>query len=463
MGKTPTPIDPQDAFWDAEVCSFASRVSRGKWVPYKHLRFLATIIQPAIMRGNARIIVNMPPRHGKSELLSHWLPAWYLALDPDRRVILASYEAEFAASWGRKVKTIIGANGSLLGLKLRADKAAAKDWLIQGHTGGMFTTGVGGPITGRGGDLIIADDLHKNWLEAHSEAHKTMLRDWWSSTLATRCEPGGSIIVVQTRWAEDDTTGWLLSQPGAERWIHVNLPAEAEAGDPMGRPLGAPLCPERYDGEALARIRAEIGSVAYAGLYAQRPAPAEGGIWRLAWVRHWDALPPKFDEKITSWDLTFGAMGSNADYCVGQVWGRVGATKYLLDQYRARAEFPEQVKAMRAMAAKHPDAGAHIVEAAANGKAAVAQLKRENAIPGLIEWKVTGSKAARASVVAPQWEAGNVLIPRPGKDFPWVPEYIQEVTTFIGEGGGHDDQVDGTSMALERLSQPQFFFGRVQR
>ena len=409
----------------------------------------------------------MPPRHGKSELTSHWFPAWYLSLNPTKRVILCSYEADFAASWGRRVRQTIEEHGEALGVALSADSRAAHRWQLTAG-GGMMTAGVRGPITGKGGDVIIVDDPVKNFEEAYSPTIRQHVWDWWTSTLRTRLEPGAAIVVVMTRWHEDDLAGRLLAQERG--WREIRMPAICESDDdPIGRAQGDALWPSRYGVPALADIEEDVGPLVWAGLFQQRPSPLEGGIFKRTWQRFWFSgdeppphmftmadgtvhvceqrrLPKRFDEQLASWDLPFKGKATS-DWVAGQIWGRLAADCYLLDQTHARMNFPQQLAAFRTLALRWPKARRKLVEDAANGAAVIASLKSE--IQGVIAVPAQGSKEARAAAVSPAFASGNVYLPHP-LQAPWVTGYLQELVTF--PGARYDDQVDATTQALARLS-----------
>ena len=190
----------------------AYHISKGKWIPARHLLYTSKKLVDVSARRIKGLIVTEPPRHGKSELISKYFPAWYLGLFPDERIILTSYEADFAASWGRKARDIIEEYGEeLFGIQVRQDSSAANRWGIQGYEGGMNTAGAGGPITGKGGNLIIIDDPFKNAEEANSKTIRDKVWEWYKSTLYTRLEPNGVLVIIQTRWHEDDLVGRLLN------------------------------------------------------------------------------------------------------------------------------------------------------------------------------------------------------------------------------------------------------------
>jgi predicted phage terminase large subunit-like protein len=381
-------------------------------------------------------------------LVSQFFPAWFLGLYPSKRVILTSYEADFAASWGRKVRDIIEEHGQeMFGIRIRDDSSAAYRWEIERYGGGMFTAGAGGPITGKGGDLIIVDDPFKNAEEANSKRIRDKVWDWFQSTLYTRLEPDGSLIIIQTRWHHDDLVGRILSSNEGEQWTAINFPAIAEEDDVLGRKAGEPLWPERFDIETLERIKKTIGSYWWNALYQQRPSPEEGAIFKRAWWQFYKVMPDRFDEVIQSWDMSFKETASGS-FVVGQVWGRIGANRYLLDQVRDRMDFPTTLQAVRALTAKWPQAHKKLVEEKANGPAVIATLKKE--ISGLVAVNPEGSKEARAHAVAPQVEAGNVFLPDPSI-VPWVHDFIEECCAF--PTGAHDDQVDAMTQALIELNK----------
>lgn len=447
--------------WRASLPAFAHRVSGGTWEPYSYLVWLAAEIERAVVQGGGRLILNMPPRHGKSEMISRWLPAWFLEWWPHKRVILGCYGDDLANGHSRFVRDQFKQN-PLFTAKVRADKDAAGEWLLDNCDkrgrpirggGGMLAASTGTGITGRGGDLIILDDPYKDWADAHSAASQRHLTDWWQSTLVTRAEPGATIIVVHTRWRQDDLTGWLLSQPGGDRWRHLRLPALAEANDPLGREPGQALCPRRFDAEHLAFKRdLEVGPYMFAGMYQQSPSPAKGQIWLRDEIRHYTAasLPSTFDSQVQSWDLTFGSTGDGASYVVGQVWGLKGNDKYLLDQMRFKGSFPQQIDAVQTLAAKWPDARPILIEEKASGKPLIDTLQKH--IGGLRPVRPDGSKLDRAHAVSVDFRAGLVHVPAVDS-VPWVAALLNEWITF--PNAASDDQVDAATQALQHFALPR--------
>jgi len=297
-------------------------------------------------------------------------------------------------------------------------------------------------------NCLIIDDIVKNSEQAASPAYQRRNIEWFKSTFATRGEPGAALIILGTRWNENDLQGWLqsdLDQKGT--WKVIRLPAIAEKHDPLGRMPGKALCPERYDERALKKIKKEVGEYYWNSLYQQRPSPLEGGIFKRAWYRHYDELPMDMDEYIQSWDLAFTGNASSA-YTVGQIWGRKGANKYLIDQVRKQMDFVETVEAIQLFSATYPEAKAKLVEKAANGEAVLSALKDK--ISGLIGIKATRSKEDRALSVQPEFEGRNVYFPAIGSK-PWLGAFIEEIATF--PNSKYKDQTDAMVQALCRLGK----------
>ena len=245
---------------------FAEWASDGRFKPFDYQRFIARKIASAIAKGNGRLIINLPSRHGKSELCSRWLPTWFLDNRPARNVILTSYGAELAEKWGREVRNEFEQNQRLI-TTLREDSKAAGRWNTP-QGGGMLAVGVCGSIVGFGGDLVIVDDPHKDWNEAHSPTYRRRVIEWFGSTLYSRIEPGGTVVLLMQRLHPEDLSGYLIEQH-SDPWEVVKLPAFAEASDLMGRAIGAPLCPERYDVDGLNRIRAGMTAQAWDAMFQQ--------------------------------------------------------------------------------------------------------------------------------------------------------------------------------------------------
>ena len=425
---------------------YVEYVHRGSYIPAKHTDYICEKVEKVERGIIKRLMIYLPPRHSKSLTVSETFPSYFIGKNPVRRVIETSYGDSLARKFGRANRRKIEEYGAdLFGIKISSDNASMTNWGIEGHPGGMISAGIGGPITGEGADLLIIDDPIKNREEAESETYREKVWSEWQNTLLTRLHPGAAVIIILTRWHEDDLAGRLLAQE-PDKWEVLSLPAEAEENDPLGREPGEPLWPEHgYDKEWMEAKKKEVGSRTWAALYQQRPSPVEGGIIRRGWWQYYRQAPSRFEEIIQSWDCAFKDEQSS-DYVVGQVWGRRGADKYLLDQVRDRMDFPSTVRAVESLSAKWPHARAKLIEDKANGPAVIATLKSK--ISGLIPVNPEGGKMARLQAVSPDIEAGNVYLPEPSIA-PWVHDYIEEFAAF--PNGLNDDQVDATSQALLRL------------
>ena len=255
--------------WKAYPHSLAYHLSGHKWYPYKWLKYVSKLVTTAILSGNQRIMINAPPRHGKSELLSHYLPVWYFENFPDKNIILTSYGQELASKFGRQIRNEFEQSADMLNTKLSADSTAAHRFnTTQG--GQLLCSGIGGPLTGFGGHLILVDDTVKNWEDGNSPQRLAQDAEWFTNTLRSRLEPGGSIIILMTRWNVEDLTGVLLQDYG-EKWTHISLPAIALEGDPLGRKVGEALCPERFPIDVLNQWQEEMPASVWEANYQQSP------------------------------------------------------------------------------------------------------------------------------------------------------------------------------------------------
>lgn len=417
----------------------------GVYRHFRHTELVCESLQEIVDGKQKYILIEMPPRHGKSMTVTETFPSFFIGKNPDKRVIATAYSDSLARKFGRLNRNKLAEFGlSLFGCDISVEKSASNNWGIEGTRGGMIATGIGGSITGEGADLLLIDDPFKNAEEANSETIREKVWAEWESTLSTRLHKGGSVIVIMTRWHEDDLVGRLLER-SPHNWERLRLPAIAEDDDDLlGRKEGEALCPELgFDEEWAALKKIEVGSMVWASLFQQRPAPAEGSIFNRNWWKYYKTPPARFQEVIQSWDLTF-KDSNTSDYVVGQVWGRNGADKYLLDQVRAKLDFPATVQAIRNLSKKWPRAKAKLIEDKANGPAVIATLKRE--IPGLIPVNPEGGKVVRAQAVTPDIEAGNVFLP---EDAPWVNDFIEECAAF--PNAKNDDQVDAMTQALNRM------------
>lgn len=261
-----------------------------------------------------------PPRHGKSEYLSKWVPSWFLNRFPDKRVGVVSYEAGFARSWGRKVRANFTDRENDWGLRVSKSRSAADDWDIEGHDGGMMTAGVGGPLTGKGLDLLIIDDSLKNAEEALSPTTRETQWDWWQSTASTRIEPGGLVIFIGTRWHEDDLQGRVNRAADlgeGEPVLRLRMPAIAEEDDWLGREPGEPLWPERWPLKELKKRQLSLDRYWWEALYQQAPGRHGSSEWPTEYFEDhiWTpSIPTQFDMGAIGVDPSKGKEGRKGDY-----------------------------------------------------------------------------------------------------------------------------------------------------
>ncbi len=440
-----------------DPAGLAGYATQGRWVLAPHLELLNRKLVELAAGRIRRLLVTMPPRHGKSETCSVYLPAWYLGSYPERRVILSSYESDFAASWGRRVRDVLEQHGHLFGVSLRADSSAAHRWDLEAHSGGMIAVGVGGAATGRGADLFIIDDPVKSPEEAQSRTMSQRIWDWYRGVARTRLEPGGAVLLIMTRWSEDDLAGRLLSDPDGEPWEVLNLPAVAEENDPLGREPGEALWPQRFPLSELHATRQALGSYLWSALYQGRPAPLDGNVFKRSWFKYWTpigdsyqldhsrTIPSNSCQRFITVDLAVSQKQS-ADYTVAAVWA---VTKnqdlLLLDRIRRRIPGPDQIPLLRRLYDQWtPDSIG--IEAVAYQLAIIQQARRDG-LP-IRELKPDRDKVSRALVAAARLEGGNVYWPTSAS---WLDEWENELLLF--PNARHDDQVDTLAYAAIELAK----------
>lgn len=432
-----------------------------------HHRLLCDYLDKLACKEIRRLMVFMPPRHGKSELVSRKFPAYLLGRNPDTSIISCSYSADLASRMNRDVQRLIDSERYLElfpGTQLSNQHTRRFYETRYTRNNNMFevvdkkgtyrSSGVGGGITGMGGEYIIIDDPVKNREDADSATMREKVYDWYTSTLYTRLEKDGCILLTLTRWHEDDLAGKLLkaAQEGADQWTILELPAVCEyPPKPYDvRQEGEALWKWKYDEEALFAMKATAGSRDWAALYQQHPTPGEGGTFKREWWNYYKVLPDGLYDFVQSWDCTFKDAQSS-DYVVGQVWARKGSSRYLLDQVRGRMSFTETLRAIRSLSAKWSQAIRKLVEDKANGTAVIDVLRKE--IPGLIPVEPEGGKIVRANAVTAVAEAGNIYLPDPSIA-PWVHDFVEEHAVF--PNGANDDQVDAQTQANTYYNSSSF-------
>jgi predicted phage terminase large subunit-like protein len=425
----------------------------------------------------------MPPRSGKSEFLSKWFPAWYLGCNPDHRVILASYGADFAAEWGAKVRDILEEFGpTFFGINVRPDRRAADSWGIIGRNGkptegGMYTCGVGGALTGRGANLLLMDDLVKNADEALSPTIRDRNWDWIASTASTRLEPGGSQCLTMTPWHPDDVGGRILERQ-AGQWSILRLPALAEEAtddekregkkgydalmglpDPIGRREGEALWPRRYPVAYYLQQKA-LDPFWFDALYQCRPRPRDGGFFKEAWFadRIIRSIPHAATRFVRYWDRA--ATQGAGDWTVGVLMSSDANKNYYIEHVRrGRWEAAERDRVMLDTAREDAEIHKHGLEIhveqepGSSGKESAAAIKKVLAGFDVRTETVSGNKESRARPLASACEAGFVrlCLDDERKYRHWdVSGFVDELAGF--PRGKHDDQVDAASGAFAKLA-----------
>jgi len=395
-----------------------------------------------------RLIINMPPRHTKSEFASYLLPAWMIGKNPKLKIIQATHTADLAIDFGRKTKNLVDEPSyrELFPTRLQEDSQAAGKWKTE-QGGEYFAAGVGGAITGRGADLLIIDDPHKEQdIRADGKAFEKAM-NWYTAGPRQRLQPGGSIVIVMTRWSTKDVTGQLLKaqgEEGSDQWEVVELPALL--------PNGEPVWPEYWTTEELLKTKASIPVSNWNAQYMQSPTGDEGALIKREWWQDWTKKhPPKIDYIIQSYDTAF-TKGTKSDYSAITTWGvfeteEDGQNIILLDAFKDRYEFPELRRVAYAQYLEwKPDMV--IIEAKASGLPLTHELRQMD-IPVINFTPSRGNdKHVRVNAVAPLFESGKIWAPMHEH---FAQEVVEECASF--PFGEHDDYVDSTTQAIMRIRQ----------
>lgn len=427
-----------------------------------HHEVLCSKLELFVAGEISHLMVFMGPRVGKTELCSRRLPAYVFGKDPNRRIILGSYGEGLSSTFNRDVQRIMdspaylnifpdsrlpgrGAPGDD-GTKVRNNRLVE----LIGRDGSLRVAGVDSTLTGTGADILIIDDPIKNRKEADSITKRNHVWEWFGDVAETRLEKDAQVLLIMTRWHEDDLAGRLLNlaknDPDAQQWDVVSFPSlkEGEPNEIDPRQEGEALWPEKFSKETLEKRKKTMGTRRFSAIHQQAPTPVEGSIIKRAWCgKFWKALPSRIEEMLISVDCTFKDT-ANTDFVVMDCWARTGADKFLVDQVRDRMDFPTTVSTLQAFCAAHPKAYVKLIEDKANGPAVISTLKKK--VSGLIAVDPQGSKDERLSAVSPDFEAGNIWLPHPDQA-PWIHDWIEELCT----NGAHDDRKDTCSQALLRF------------
>ena len=423
----------------------------------KHHEIMADAFKRVVKGDLKRLIINMPPRHTKSEFASYLLPAWFLGKYPDKKIIQTAHTAELAVGFGRKVRNLVNSTDFkdiFPDVSLQSDSKAAGRWNTN-KGGEYFAIGVGGAVTGKGADLLIIDDPHSEQEGASADINVfNRTYEWYTSGPRQRLQPNGSIVVVMTRWHNKDLTGQVVDasvkRGGADQWEVIELPAIM--------PSGNPLWAEFWKMEELQALKAELPNSKWMAQYQQDPTSEEGALVKREWWQVWEGRePPDCEFVIQSWDTAF-MKNQRADYSACTTWGvfykedddgMISPFVIMLDAYKERLEFPDLKKmAFEKYNAYKPDA--FIVEAKAAGMPLIFEL-RAMGIPVQEYTPSRGNdKISRVNAVSDLFASGVVYAPSTR----WAEEVVEEFAGFPNME--HDDLVDSTTQALLRFRQGGF-------
>lgn len=447
-----------------------------------HHEVFADVIE-RVYRGETRfVILDAPPRHGKSYHFNQLAPAWFLGAKPGVQIITATYSQDFANMHSRKVQAIMREEEykkvfpeAEIGWA-RNVRTSYQEFVVRNGSS-LKAAGVGGSVTGRGANLFIIDDPFKDRKEAESEAARNARYDWYLDVADSRLEWPWAIIVMATRWHEDDLSGRLLSSATSDKWEHIHLPFIQDSDDPPDydpRELGEPLWPARHqlggpeltdeearkiDIERAEQMKAD-NAYGFSALWQGNPTPRDGTIFKREWFQHYDA-PPRVMAKgcptlLISVDATFKKT-SNADSVSMVVVGYRGGNAFVLDERFGKMDYVTTKRTLKALARKWPRATI-VIEEKANGAALISDLKSE--IPRVIGFDPRDTKEMRAQLAADWFEADRIRLPSPN-DAPWVADWIED---FVGFGARrYDDRVDSLSQALIRLDRNRNARSRLLR
>lgn len=416
-----------------------------------HLSEVVRYIESGGKSGIGRLIVEMPPRHGKTMTSSKLFPSFFLAYHPDMRIINVSYGADLSEKSSRFARNLINApafQAIAPGVRLAEDSKSVSAWDIAGHEGGMDAIGIGGAATGKGSHLLNLDDLVKNREQAESKTWRDKVWDSYTDDLYTRLEPGGAVIMTGTRWHVDDHIGRVLKQEG-DKWTRLRLPALAEDDDLLGREVGAALWPERYPLETLRDIQATLGEYAWAALYQQRPTPSEGGIFKRAWFEPLLDNEPPMVYKARYWDLAMSSK-TGADYTAGVEIGQgEDGHFYILDVERERIDWAELVPRIANVIIRDGASVPQGIEAKGYMSRAIQELNADARMRhySIIGFDVDTDKLTRALPFAARCGAGLVHV----LNRHWTQEFLDELCSF--PNSAHDDQVDAAAGAYTMLGE----------
>lgn len=428
---------------------YVEYVHEGRWIKGKAVSYICEKVQKFVESNTGHafdiLVISFPPQHGKSMSITETLPSWYLGKYPTKRIIEASYSEDFAQLFGRRnLRKIRDFGKDIFGIEI-GKIANNTEFELSNGVGGMISRGILSGVTGRPADLMIIDDPVKNRQEADSKTYRDRVWSEWNDSFKSRLSFGAKVIIIQTRWHEDDFAGRIIKN---EKHVDVvNLKCEADENDILGRKKGDALFPEIGKGnEWLKDFKSSFttkeGSRTWNALYQGEPTPDEGNIFKRKWFKYYKELP-NIPYMLLSVDATFKDKEDN-DFVSIQVWGKRNADYYLIDRVKEHLDFPTTLSVIRQLKKKYSNSSAILIEDKANGSAIIQTLQKE--FSGVIPINPEGGKIARANAVSPSIESGNVYLPEKED---WVYDYINELISF--PNAEHDDDVDCTTQALNRL------------
>lgn len=428
--------------------STANTIYKEEWLSPLHINYIEHKLINMYKKGSKKLIINLPPRHGKSQFITKVFPFWWLLNRPDNRIIISAYNSNLAELFGRELLGMFKNHAIRYGLELNQSQKSKSEF-VTNKNGSITAVGVGGSLTGKGADLIIVDDPIKNDAEANSAEAREKIYQWFNATLLTRLEPNGSVILVMTRWHEDDLAGRLLKN---DKWDRIILPAIAEENDALGRNKGEALWTERYDKAKLLDIKEDIGKYWFSGLYQQSPAPADGGLFRRSHFKYFELN----DQIATSSDFTTSLIeihsffacdlaistSEKADYTVVLIFA-IDQSKNILiiDVYREKIIPSKHTDIIMELFRKYRPTlvGIETVQY----QSSLFHTLNDIGLP-VVKLIPKKDKITRTLPLAAKLESGKVFFNR---SIPCLSDMENELLNF--PNGTHDDIVDTLSYAVE--------------
>lgn len=433
-----------------------AKLAYRNWQYARFIKFIEDKVLQMVDGKSIKILFSAPPRSGKTMFISRVVPAFYLGRNPDKRVLLITYNTEYSRTQSKAARNIMKVYGKkVFGVEVADDTATASHWDIEGHRGGMESVGAGGAITGKGADLLIIDDLVKGRLEALNITLLEEMWEWFKTDVYTRLEPGASVLIIATRWSLYDIIGQIQNYTVEDEedenpfddWETINFPALALKDDILGREEGEALFPERFSAERLRKVRAVQDDYWWGALYQGNPVPMKGEIIDIGWLRNQYEGTPKrtsFEYIVISADTAIKDT-EIADYSVFQVWGVKEEQYYLLDLMREKMQYPALLELARGLGNPkgHWRPEFFLIEDKGSGSSLIQDLNKDGNINVFPVDPGSESKILRMQGETPALREGKVCLPKTAS---WLDDYLLEMRSFPR---GKRDQVDATSQFLK--------------